>query len=285
MAEDKTTIVDAQAQIEGKLSGKDASVHGRVRGEIALSGRLLIGEEGSVARERGGRRRRDRRTARGRRARPLGDAARDRTRQGPDRRAVARRARRRLALRPRRLRRGAHARRDGREAATAGPAAPAAAPEKRPAREAARAGRAPRLRAARRRRAGDPRRRRARPGRPGRAQLPRQPALREKLKATRAAAVVLAPGHEPPLPSLVSDNPYLPSRAPWRCCGRGSGRRRASTLRACGRERGARRRRSRGALAVVGAGVRIGARSVIHPQRRALPECPRSATTACCTRA
>ena len=48
MAEDKTTVVDAQAQLEGKLSGKDATVHGRVRGEVALSGRLLIGEEGKV---------------------------------------------------------------------------------------------------------------------------------------------------------------------------------------------------------------------------------------------
>ncbi len=48
MAEDKTTIVDAQAQLEGKLSGKDATVHGRVRGEVALTGRLLIGEEGKV---------------------------------------------------------------------------------------------------------------------------------------------------------------------------------------------------------------------------------------------
>jgi cytoskeletal protein CcmA (bactofilin family) len=48
MAEDKTTLVDAQAQFEGKLSGKDAAVHGRVRGEIALTGRLLIGEEGRV---------------------------------------------------------------------------------------------------------------------------------------------------------------------------------------------------------------------------------------------
>ena len=48
MAEDKTTLVDAQAQFEGKLSGKDASVHGRVKGEIALTGRLLIGEEGRV---------------------------------------------------------------------------------------------------------------------------------------------------------------------------------------------------------------------------------------------
>ena len=48
MAEDKTTLVDAQAQFEGKLSGKDASVHGRLKGEIALTGRLLIGEEGRV---------------------------------------------------------------------------------------------------------------------------------------------------------------------------------------------------------------------------------------------
>ena len=48
MAEDKTTLVDAQAQFEGKLSGKDAAVHGRLRGEIALTGRLLIGEEGWV---------------------------------------------------------------------------------------------------------------------------------------------------------------------------------------------------------------------------------------------
>jgi cytoskeletal protein CcmA (bactofilin family) len=47
MTEDKT-VVDAQAQLEGKLSGKDATVNGRVRGEIALTGRLLIGEEGRV---------------------------------------------------------------------------------------------------------------------------------------------------------------------------------------------------------------------------------------------
>ena len=50
MAEDKTTLVDAQAEIEGKLSGKDAAVHGRVRGEIALTGRLLIGERAASTR-------------------------------------------------------------------------------------------------------------------------------------------------------------------------------------------------------------------------------------------
>jgi len=48
MAEDKMTVVDAQAQLEGKLSGKDATVHGRVKGEISLTGRLLVGEEGKV---------------------------------------------------------------------------------------------------------------------------------------------------------------------------------------------------------------------------------------------
>jgi cytoskeletal protein CcmA (bactofilin family) len=48
MTEEKTTLVDAQAQLEGKLSGKDAAVHGRLRGEIALSGRLVIGEGGRV---------------------------------------------------------------------------------------------------------------------------------------------------------------------------------------------------------------------------------------------
>jgi cytoskeletal protein CcmA (bactofilin family) len=49
MTDEKTTIVDAQAQLEGKLTGKDATVHGRVRGEISLSGRLLVGEDGKVA--------------------------------------------------------------------------------------------------------------------------------------------------------------------------------------------------------------------------------------------
>jgi len=44
MAEEKMTIVDAQADFEGKLRGKDALVLGRFRGEIELSGRLVIGE-------------------------------------------------------------------------------------------------------------------------------------------------------------------------------------------------------------------------------------------------
>jgi hypothetical protein len=44
MADEKATIIDAQADMEGKLKGKDAVVHGRFRGEITLSGRLVLGE-------------------------------------------------------------------------------------------------------------------------------------------------------------------------------------------------------------------------------------------------
>jgi cytoskeletal protein CcmA (bactofilin family) len=48
MADEKLTVVDAQADFEGKLKGKDAVVHGRFRGEIALSGRLVLGEGARV---------------------------------------------------------------------------------------------------------------------------------------------------------------------------------------------------------------------------------------------
>jgi cytoskeletal protein CcmA (bactofilin family) len=48
MAEEKMTIVDAQADFEGKLRGKDALVLGRFRGEIEISGRLAIGEGARV---------------------------------------------------------------------------------------------------------------------------------------------------------------------------------------------------------------------------------------------
>jgi cytoskeletal protein CcmA (bactofilin family) len=48
MAEEKVTVIDVQADIEGKLKGKDAVVHGRFRGEIALSGRLTVGEGARV---------------------------------------------------------------------------------------------------------------------------------------------------------------------------------------------------------------------------------------------
>ena len=48
MADEKATVVDAQADLEGKLKGKDAVVLGRFRGEIALSGRLVLGEGARV---------------------------------------------------------------------------------------------------------------------------------------------------------------------------------------------------------------------------------------------
>ncbi len=48
MADEKATVVDAQADVEGKLKGKDAVVLGRFRGEITLSGRLVLGESARV---------------------------------------------------------------------------------------------------------------------------------------------------------------------------------------------------------------------------------------------
>jgi len=48
MADEKATLIDAQADVEGKLKGKDAVVLGRFRGEIALSGRLVLGEGARV---------------------------------------------------------------------------------------------------------------------------------------------------------------------------------------------------------------------------------------------
>lgn len=43
MEADKPTVVDAEAELEGKLHGKDARILGRFRGEIELSGRLQVG--------------------------------------------------------------------------------------------------------------------------------------------------------------------------------------------------------------------------------------------------
>lgn len=42
------TQVDKQADFEGKLSGKDARILGRFKGEIQLTGRLTIGDESRV---------------------------------------------------------------------------------------------------------------------------------------------------------------------------------------------------------------------------------------------
>ncbi len=48
MADEKVTVIDAQADFEGKLKGKDAVIQGRFRGEIALTGRLVIAEGAKV---------------------------------------------------------------------------------------------------------------------------------------------------------------------------------------------------------------------------------------------
>ena len=45
---DKPTVVDAHAFIEGKLKGKDVQILGRFKGEIELSGRLMMGEGSRV---------------------------------------------------------------------------------------------------------------------------------------------------------------------------------------------------------------------------------------------
>ena len=48
MADDKATVIDAQADVDGKLKGKDANIFGRFKGEVDLSGRLVIGEGARV---------------------------------------------------------------------------------------------------------------------------------------------------------------------------------------------------------------------------------------------
>jgi cytoskeletal protein CcmA (bactofilin family) len=48
MADEKVTIIDAQADVEGKLKGKDAVVYGRFRGEITVTGKLVLGEGARV---------------------------------------------------------------------------------------------------------------------------------------------------------------------------------------------------------------------------------------------
>jgi cytoskeletal protein CcmA (bactofilin family) len=45
---DKESVIDAQADFEGTLKGKDARILGRFRGQIELSGRLLLGEGSKV---------------------------------------------------------------------------------------------------------------------------------------------------------------------------------------------------------------------------------------------
>ena len=42
------TVVDTDADIQGKLTGKDAQLLGRFKGDITLTGRLAIGESANV---------------------------------------------------------------------------------------------------------------------------------------------------------------------------------------------------------------------------------------------
>ena len=48
MEADKTTVVDAQSEFQGKLTGRDARILGRFRGDIEIAGRLVTGEESRV---------------------------------------------------------------------------------------------------------------------------------------------------------------------------------------------------------------------------------------------
>ena len=48
MAEENITLIDAQTDVEGKLRGKDALVRGRFKGEIEVSGKLVLGEGSRV---------------------------------------------------------------------------------------------------------------------------------------------------------------------------------------------------------------------------------------------
>jgi cytoskeletal protein CcmA (bactofilin family) len=46
--DDKATVIDAHGDFEGKLKGKDVHVLGRFRGEIEVTGRVILGEGSKV---------------------------------------------------------------------------------------------------------------------------------------------------------------------------------------------------------------------------------------------
>ena len=48
MEAEKTTVVDGQAEFQGKLTGRDARVLGRFRGDVELTGKLVTGEGSKV---------------------------------------------------------------------------------------------------------------------------------------------------------------------------------------------------------------------------------------------
>ena len=48
MEAEKPTVINAQGDFEGTLKGKDAQIFGRFRGDIELTGRLVLGEGSRV---------------------------------------------------------------------------------------------------------------------------------------------------------------------------------------------------------------------------------------------
>lgn len=93
------------------------------------------------------------------------------------------------------------------------------------------------------------------------------------LETTKAAAVVIAPGHDAPLPGLISENPYLTFaravsvlRPPQKPPPGVHPSAQVDPTAELGEDVHV------GALAVVGAGCRVGARSVIHPHVVLSPE-------------
>jgi cytoskeletal protein CcmA (bactofilin family) len=48
MAEERGTVIDPQADFEGKLRGKDALILGRFRGQVEVSGKVVLGEGSRV---------------------------------------------------------------------------------------------------------------------------------------------------------------------------------------------------------------------------------------------
>jgi cytoskeletal protein CcmA (bactofilin family) len=48
MEGENVTLIDASADVEGKLTGKDARILGKFKGQITLSGRIYMGEGSRV---------------------------------------------------------------------------------------------------------------------------------------------------------------------------------------------------------------------------------------------
>ena len=265
MADEKATVIDAQADVEGKLKGKDAVVYGRFRGEIALSGRLVLGEGARVeatvsadAAEVAGEMKGDLR------ARSVTLTEKARVQGTVDARVLV-------------VREGAwlSGSVSAGEGASKGAAAPAPPPPPPPDRGRGTQGGRVKLRelAARLgcelRGDGEVEIAGVAPieqAGPGDVTFLANPRYASHLATTRAGAVILAPGQAASLPCLVSDNPYLAFaravalvRPPARPAPGVHPSAQVDPSAVLGADVHV------GALAVVGAGVRVGARSALHP--------------------